>query len=179
MEYMPNRSVDHILKQVKEGNPPDFWNDTGIVTIVCGIVVGMEFIHSRGMVYRDLKPANILLDAAGRIRIAIRDRRNYLKGRLLCLGITRDEPMSSTRNLWRRSLHREDQCFSFALILDEILVGRPVYPARLSEVQIMKKVCNKIRADLPSSMNDEVKTLITRCWSGKVNDRLSFSEILA
>jgi serine/threonine protein kinase len=68
--------------------------------------------------------------------------------------------------------------FSFTLVLYEILVGHPVFSAKLSKAQIMRKVCDKIRANLPSSMNDDVKALITRCWSDKANDRLSFSEIL-
>jgi serine/threonine protein kinase len=38
------------------------WNPTPTAVIVCGIVLGMRFIHSRGIVHRDLKPSNILLD---------------------------------------------------------------------------------------------------------------------
>jgi serine/threonine protein kinase len=69
--------------------------------------------------------------------------------------------------------------FSFALVLYEIFVGRPVFSAKLSEWQIMFKVCSNVRADLPGGMSDDMKSLITRCWSEDSGKRPSFSEILA
>lgn len=46
------------------------------------IIMGLAHIHSRNMIYRDLKPANILLDGDGRARISdlglVRDMRKGL-----------------------------------------------------------------------------------------------------
>jgi hypothetical protein len=36
-----------------------------------------------------------------------------------------------------------------------------------------------MRADLPINMNSDVKTLIAKCWSGKPDERWSFSKIFA
>jgi serine/threonine protein kinase len=33
------------------------------------IVLGMEYLHRQGVVYRDLKPENVLLDEAGAVRL--------------------------------------------------------------------------------------------------------------
>jgi serine/threonine protein kinase len=46
MKYMPNGSLGDVLRRVKKGKPPAFWTHTGIAIIVCGIVVGLEFISS-------------------------------------------------------------------------------------------------------------------------------------
>ena len=34
------------------------------------VILGLEHMHSRSIVYRDLKPANILLDEHGHVRIS-------------------------------------------------------------------------------------------------------------
>jgi serine/threonine protein kinase len=39
--------------------------DTGIAIIVCGVVLGMQFIHSRDIVHRDFEPANVVINAHG------------------------------------------------------------------------------------------------------------------
>lgn len=36
----------------------------------CEILLGVEYLHSKHVVYRDIKPENILIDIDGHIRIA-------------------------------------------------------------------------------------------------------------
>jgi serine/threonine protein kinase len=164
MEYMPNGSLYHVLERVRPENPPDFWDDTGVTIIIGGIVVRMKFIHWRGMVYRDLKPANILIDGPGRIRIGDFGSSKFIEGTVHLSGNYQGTIQYQTLELYGEDPYMgKADVFSFALVLYEILVGHPVYPARLSKAVIMRKVCDQIRADLPSNMNDDVKTLITRC----------------
>jgi serine/threonine protein kinase len=42
---------------------------TEIETILCGIVLGMRYVHSRGFIHQDLKPSSILLNEKGEVGI--------------------------------------------------------------------------------------------------------------
>jgi serine/threonine protein kinase len=70
MEYAENGSLASVLKMVRSNSIPPFWNPTGIGIIICGIVLGMRFVHSRGFVHRDLKPSNVLINERGEALIA-------------------------------------------------------------------------------------------------------------
>jgi serine/threonine protein kinase len=180
MEHMPSRSFQHVLQYVQQGKPPFFWTGTGIVIIVCGVVAGVQLIPSQGFVYRDLKPANILIDSKGRNRIADCGTSKFIECATRLSG-----NYQGTFQYQAPELYAEDpytltiDIFSFALVLYEILVGRPVFSAKLSESHVMVKVCSDVRADLPGSMSDDVKSLITRCWSENRDKRPSFNNILA
>lgn len=82
---------DHIVKFISSFDSPEFtymiltlckqslrdlMKKRGIIDVdicryfVCQILKGVEFIHKRGYIHRDLKSANILLDAKNQIKIA-------------------------------------------------------------------------------------------------------------
>jgi serine/threonine protein kinase len=64
--------------------------------------------------------------------------------------------------------------FSFAVVLYEILGG-----IIDDSWDYIKKVIKGTQATFPDSINDEMKSLISRCWSQNPNGRPSFAEILS
>jgi serine/threonine protein kinase len=65
--------------------PSTFLDETGVSIIVCGIVLGMRFIHSQGAMHRDLKPENILHDENEHMMISDLGRSRFDD---LCLTLT-------------------------------------------------------------------------------------------
>jgi serine/threonine protein kinase len=180
MKFMPTGSLADVLDRVEEGKPPDFWNDTGIAIIVCGIVVGFEFIHSKDIVHRDVKPANILIDRRGRSRITDLGSSKFIQGAAKLSKEYRGTCCYQAPEMYKEDPYTSKvDVFSFALILYEILVGQPVFPPTHSPNQIMRRVFTGVRADFPSNMNDEVKLLISRGWAEKPSGRPTFGEILS
>jgi serine/threonine protein kinase len=175
MKYMESGSLENVLERVKAGDPPSFWTPTGIAIIVVGIVHGLEFIHSKGLVHRDLKPANFLIDKSGRCYVGDLGSVRLLEGATR-LSDDKSTIKYAAPELYAREYAAKVDVFSFALVLYEILVGRAVY-AGCSEERAMYIAMTGVRAELPPEMSSDVKSLITRCWSGDPDHRPSFSDV--
>ena len=63
MEYVPGRSLKEL---VREQGPLD---PAMAIDIVTQILQAARFAHSRGVIHRDLKPHNVILDEEGRARV--------------------------------------------------------------------------------------------------------------
>jgi serine/threonine protein kinase len=64
MEYLPGGELIRLIQKnrfIQEGQDLKFY--------VAEVIAGVEYLHGQNIVYRDLKPDNILLDAAGHIRL--------------------------------------------------------------------------------------------------------------
>lgn len=72
-EYMPNSFLEDVLKHVKDGHPLAFWNPTGISIMVTELVLGMRYLHSLGILLRELRPRGLLIDADGHLFIGCFD----------------------------------------------------------------------------------------------------------
>jgi len=66
MEYVESKTLQEILKK------PDFrasYSDTQILTFVHSILNVISYLASKGIMHRDLKPDNILVEKGGKIKI--------------------------------------------------------------------------------------------------------------
>jgi serine/threonine protein kinase len=68
-EYACNGSVEYILSRVQQNDVPTFWNHANISRMIVGLVLAMKYVHSKGVIHRDLKPGNLLIDNWFHLRI--------------------------------------------------------------------------------------------------------------
>jgi hypothetical protein len=178
-EYAANGSLDSVLRSVKRGSHYPFWNATGKGIIICGIVLGMRYVHSEGIMHRDLKPANRLLDGDGRVLIGD-------------FGTSRLEYDDATFTSNAGTVHyaapeqflddtytRQVDVFSFGSILYEILVGSPVFPSSERPFPVMRKLLAGEMPLIPGRCGTLMHNLIHRCWSLNPDSRPSFDMILS
>jgi serine/threonine protein kinase len=179
MEFAENRCLASVLDRVRCGAAADYWSPTVKGIIICGIVLGMKFMHAKGYIHRDLKPANILINGRGEALISD-------------FGTVRPETCDSTLTSRCGTVHyaapecfiEDADCtervdvFSFGSILYEVLTERAAFPASMSPFDIIRLFQGGKMPAIPDSCGSFMQQLITACWSRDPDLRPSFHRIL-
>ncbi len=63
MEYLPGRSLKAVVREHGALSPND------AIDIVVQILLATRFAHKRGIIHRDIKPHNVILDEEGRAKV--------------------------------------------------------------------------------------------------------------
>jgi serine/threonine protein kinase len=141
----------------------------------------MRYVHSKGIIHRNLTPTNVLLDWDWIVHI-----RDFSQ---CCLV---DDPPPPEKNLEILSHsvgYRAPECyddnwstksdvFSFGVILYELLVGEPAFSETLTPYQYIKHMAfEKTRPVIPMSVLPFMRELIDNCWSDDPDIRPSFESI--
>lgn len=137
------------------------------------VILGLEHMHSRNVVYRDLKPANILLDENGHVRIsdlglacdfskkkphASVGTHGYMAPEVLAKGVAYDSSAD-----W----------FSFGCMIYKLLKGHS--PFRQHKTKDKAEIDNltfNMELDFPDSMSSEMKSLLETLLKREVSERL-------
>ncbi|XP_053375913.1 beta-adrenergic receptor kinase 2-like isoform X2 [Mercenaria mercenaria] len=137
------------------------------------VILGLEHMHSRFVVYRDLKPANILLDENGHVRIsdlglacdfskkkphASVGTHGYMAPEVLQKGTAYDSSAD-----W----------FSFGCMLYKLLKGHsPFRQHKTKDKHEIDRMTMTMNVDLPDSMSPEMKSLLEGLLRRDVEERL-------
>jgi serine/threonine protein kinase len=157
---------------------PGWWTGTAKSISVVGIVIGMKYVHSRGIVHQDLKPSNILLDQETH-QLPICD---FGSSRLFSVESTLTQRIRTPQYMAPEMYEEEEydfkvDVFAFGLILYEILTNNPVFGSNLNAQQIMHKVLTGERPNIPDDILAFVKSMTRSCWSTDRAARFSFTEL--
>ncbi|OHT10646.1 TKL family protein kinase [Tritrichomonas foetus] len=172
-EWMAGGSLYHEIHKYHR------MNATKLSICAFDIARGMQFLHSRHIIHRDMKSLNVLLDADGFARICD-------------FGFSRnsdeDEPM--TQNIgtphWMApellsatsNYNSKIDVYAYGIVLWEIISHKLPFSG-LSPTQIVAQVLmNDIRPAIPENVNQPLRQLITDCWAKDPNDRPTFDEIV-
>jgi serine/threonine-protein kinase len=139
--------------------------------------MAMKFIHAQGVLHRDLKPANILLDDRAFPLVADLTSCRFCDTALtLTQGI--GTPLYMAPEMYAQGDYTTAiDVYSFALILYELLVRRPVFPTKIGPYALMRQVMGGVRPALPADMNPTVSRIIRRGWSVIPEKRPPFEQI--
>jgi serine/threonine protein kinase len=153
---------------------------------------GMDFLHKRGIVHRDMKAANLLIDEHDVVKVC-----DFGVARLKptssiasCIDkcICHNAEMTAETGTYRwmcpeilehKSYDHKADVYSFAITMWEVLTGGIPY-AGLTPLQAAISVVQRgVRPDTPLYVPEALVTLMQRCWHKDPAERPEFSEVLS
>eukprot|EP00850_Spirogloea_muscicola_P016499 SM000134S26942 [mRNA] locus=s134:244517:248894:+ [translate_table: standard] len=195
-ELMAGGSVRDVLDRRGRGFEPG-----EAVRILRDTAHGMDFFHKRGMIHRDLKAANLLMNEQGVVKVADFGVARVEPGPLrraasmrvlsgmevAVLNSLQDQhPEAATRTSFTKKdevlehqvyNHKAD-VYSYGITIWELLTGGIPY-AGLTPIQAAYGVIlRQLRPDIPSTWPPKLASLAQACWDEDPANRPEFSEIL-
>jgi abelson tyrosine-protein kinase 1/abelson tyrosine-protein kinase 2 len=178
-EIAETGSLMGILEKVRCGTQFSFWNPTGKAILICGIALGMRFVHSKGIIHGDLKPSNVLLNARGEPLIS-----DFGSSRFESNDYTLT-PGGGTVNYAAPELFtegathtRQVDVYAFGLLMYEILTGAAAFPSTDFPFPILKRILRGQMPEVPDEGGSFMQELIPRCWSLAPEKRPRVDEII-
>ena len=175
-EYMENGSLFDVLR-----NKPNELTPTLRSLIAYDVARGVEYLHEKKIIHRDLKSLNILLDKNYRAKICdfgmVRTRN---QGQGPMTGLIGTAHWMAPEVLMSSPYYNEKvDVYSFAILLWELLTGDMPY-AKLNPSTITIGVTQgTLRPPIPEGAPPKVVELIQKCWNQEPTRRPSISRVVS
>lgn len=173
-EYMCNGSLYDFLKTRGDELSP-----TERTLIALDVARGMEFLHSRGIIHRDLKSLNVLLDSKKRGKIGDFGL-SRIKSSAPMTGLIGTTLWMAPEVLLSTPFYDEKvDVYSFGILLWELLTGKPPYDNNVSTELTRDIVEQNKRPPIPKDTPEHLRNLIVSCWEAEPSKRPPFHQIVA
>ena len=183
-EYMPSGSLeDHLTRLRREGKR---MRESRVVSMALDVVKGLNWLHHKGIIHRDLKSANILLDAAGRMKIAdfgmshVRRRRDESMDGYH--GVAGTPSYIAPEVLMGREYGVKADVYSLGVLINEMLTTVAPYDdtplAQLDLPAFEAAVMAGERPKLAECKNAALVQLVADCWQADADSRPTVESIM-
>ena len=177
----------YLVMEFIEGTPLDRLLEKGTLPVprACAWIAhaaeALDVAHTRGVIHGDVKPANILITADGRVKLTDFGMARVAKRD------TGDSPLLGTPAYWcpeqimGRPQDARSDIFSLGVVLYEMVTG-----TRPFEADSLQGVCNRVLSStvtMPSHLQPSVPSsfdeIIAACLTKNPDERLASGERLA
>jgi len=174
MEYVPSGSLRAYLHKSENGPIP---TET-IVCMALDVACGMEYLHSQGVVHRDLKSENLVLTEDLHVKLT-----DFGVG---CLETECDARIDDTGTYrWmapemisHKHYSKKVDVYSFGVVLWELVTGQLPFE-EMTPVQVAYAVVHKnARPKIPQHCPAPLRQLMQDCWASNPQKRPNFFQIV-
>ncbi|XP_051192533.2 uncharacterized protein [Lolium perenne] len=141
------------------------------------ILNGLNYLHQRNVLHRDIKCANLLVDANGLVKLAdfglakemsILSQARSSKGTVYWMApeVAKAKPHGPPADIW-----------SLGCTVLEMLTGKVPYPD-MEWTHALLKIGRGIPPKIPNTLSEDARDFIVRCVQSNPKDRPSAAELL-
>ncbi|EAY01050.1 TKL family protein kinase [Trichomonas vaginalis G3] len=172
--FIPNGSVYEALHSTDSSKK---LTGTQKTIIALGVAAGMAHLHSRGIIHRDLKSLNVLLDSKTYPKICDFGLSHFDTDSSIIDQNTGTPHLMAPELFESKPYTNKVDVYSYGILLYELLTSKIPFNG-MTSLQIMNAVCiEKKRPKIPDSAPEKLKFLINLCWSQNPDFRPSFDSI--
>ncbi|KAL7716668.1 Protein serine/threonine kinase [Entamoeba marina] len=183
-EFAQYGSLQDLIDKTKE-KPID---NTTKIKILIDAAKGIEYLHSNGILHRDIKPDNFLITSL--------DTNDKVNAKLTDFGASRNINMMMTNMTFTKGIgtpvymapeilnrfkyKKSADIYSFSLTIYGTIRWGEVYPKATFvypwEIANFVSVGNRLQK--PDDMDDSTYSLITKCWCHNPKERYDIGEVI-
>lgn len=177
LEFAPGGSLARLLGTL--GPLPE----STVRVYLRQVLEGLNYLHSKGVIHRDVKAANILLDGEGNVKLSDFGCSKQYEN---------DETQSGFLNSFKGSIlwmapevlkkagyGRKADIWSVGILALELLTGRPPWPEFDNYISaVMKIACSSDIPSIPDSLSSDAKDFIQKCLERNPTLRSCAKELL-
>lgn len=171
MEFVDGETLDEILSR------PKLISKDRLTEVLRQAAAALDYAHRKGVIHRDVKPANIMIDAAGAVKITDFGiaKITQLEGQTLTGVLVGTPNYMSPEQVQGHDIDGRSDQFSLAVIAYEMLTGeRPFAGEQISTV--VYKIVSEQPApvqNLNTSLNEGVDRALRKALHKKPDRRYS------
>lgn len=164
MEYVDGENLASLLRRV--GRLPED-KATDVAREICS---GLSAAHDRGVVHRDVKPGNVMIDGRGHARIT-----DF--GLAVASGHAPGESFAGTpaymapEQLEGAEATEQSDIYSLGLLLYEIFTGQRLYTGTLSDIAAEHGKPKRPPSTIVRGLSPAVERVILQCLEERPSDR--------
>lgn len=167
LEYLPGGELFQHLQQEK------FISEDNCAVYLAQIILGLEHLHKIGIVYRDLKPENVLLNADGYLvltdfglsKVGLNDADDK------CTSLIGTPEYMAPEILQNIPYDFKVDFWSLGCVMFDMLTGQPPFTGNNNKKIMDKIVANKLK--IPYYLSQDAKDLLTKLLRKNPEKRLS------
>ncbi|WIA40249.1 hypothetical protein OEZ86_013627 [Tetradesmus obliquus] len=138
---------------------------------------GMDYLHQRNIIHRDLKAANLLLDENGTVKIADFGVARMIEANGHMTAETGTYRWMAPEVIEHKPYDEKADVFSFGVVLWELLTCKIPY-SDMTPLQAAVGVVQKgLRPAIPANCLPQLASLMAACWDASPMHRPSFKEL--